>query len=365
MVKSMRCATCNKYFDMRHMSTIDQCLTCEAHLFFSAKFQGEDMSFSFSQLPEVIEHPIPDPIEVKEYLDRFVVGQEDLKKALSVVAVNHMYAVDHNKTRHNIKIKTPAILITGSTGSGKTLTVSYLAKMFDIPFISVDCTTITSAGYVGRNLEEIFEPVIKKYRGNNWDGNMIVYFDEIDKIAASKDERGKDVNGKAVQQAMLKLLEGETVYLETKTSNYEFDTRNVLFIFSGAFTETREALNKKAKQAPLGFEVKNTRKHYKITSKDLIEAGMIRELIGRISLIVETQELGKEELLRVLTEPENCLLKEYNMLCEIRDLDPIDETLDLEEIVDLCIERKVGARGLRQIIEEKLLEHMYNDTNGA
>ena len=305
------------------------------------------------------------PSDIKSYLDDYVVGQDQVKEALAIAAVNHLYRVEYNQSDPEFELKKGCLMITGPTGVGKTLSISKLAESLDIPFVNVDCTELTASGYVGRDVGDIFKEVVQEElrKNRDWDGNMIVYLDEIDKIAKSKGENGKDVNGAAVQQALLKMIEGGTVNIQmgqqSRQGELSFDTKNVLFILSGAFTAVREALDKKSGKQEMGFAKESSRKQYKITQKDLIKAGMVRELIGRVSHIVEAEALDKKKMLQVLTEPVDSILNQYKTLFEIRGLEYDWDGLDLDSIVKEAIKKKVGARGLRNILEERLHDEMY------
>lgn len=307
------------------------------------------------------------PSEIIEYLDKFVIGQDEVKESLAVVACNHMVKALYNQKEakrvgsKGIKLKRDVLLITGPTGSGKTLSISKLAEYLQLPFLNIDCTALTCAGYVGLDIEEAFATFMKSEKIVD-DDIFIVYLDEIDKLAR-QETNTKDIGGAEVQKALLKLMEGETMFLPSKngSSTMTFKTSNILFILSGAFTDLRETLDKKSKKDPLGFANEPSNKEYKITTKDLIDSGMVRELIGRISRIVEAKQLEREDFIRIIEEPEDSLLKQYELLFELRGLEWKPDELDIKGIVDEAIAKKVGARGLKMIFEERLHKQLLGE----
>ena len=328
------------------------------------------------QKKKSIKELVPTPHEIKEFLDEYVIGQDAAKIKLSVAVYNHYKRINQNED--DTDIEKASILLLGATGSGKTLLAKTIAKLLDVPITIVDANTFTQAGYVGEDVESILS---RLYQAADNDlaraEHGIVFIDEIDKIAKQGDSPSitKDVSGEGVQQALLKILEGSKVKFAPNGGRkhpdkemVEIDTKNILFICSGAFVGIEKRIEKRLNMRSIGFASSDTQKknvtkeniiEY-LTAEDVRSYGMIPELVGRLPVITYVKNLTKEELRRVLTEPKNSIIKQYTKLFKMDGVKLEFEDDALDYIVEKALNMKTGARGLRSIVEEIMTQYMYD-----
>ena len=379
-LKNVKCSFCGKTQEnVRKIVAgpgvyiCDECIGICKNIIDEDYYDDEEGTYTMGETEE-----LPNPAQIKKILDEYVIGQEEAKKTLAVAVYNHYKRINSEEETNDVEIQKSNVLLLGPTGSGKTLLAQTLAKILKVPFCISDATTLTEAGYVGEDVENI---LLKLIQAADYDVELaergIVYIDEIDKITRKSENPSitRDVSGEGVQQALLKIIEGTTASVPPQGGRkhphqelIQINTSNILFICGGAFEGLDKIINERVGKKAIGFNAKVESKKeidkYKIYEEllpqDLLKFGLIPEFVGRLPIVTTLRELDKEALIKIVTEPKNSLVKQYKKLLSYDGVELDFEQGAIEAIVDKAIERNTGARGLRSIIEDVMRDVMFD-----
>ena len=381
--KNVRCSFCGKSQDSVKkivagpgVFICDECVDLCTSIIEAEKYEEDELGYTLNDLDK-----IPNPKEIKKILDDYVIGQDEAKRTLAVAVYNHYKRIAHEesneKDKDDVEIQKSNILLLGPTGCGKTLLARTLARILNVPFAIADATTLTEAGYVGEDVENILLKLIQAADGDIQKAQKgIIYIDEIDKITRKSENLSitRDVSGEGVQQALLKIIAGTIASVPPqggrKHPNQEMiqiNTENILFICGGAFEGLENIIKERTGKKSIGFgakiesekEINKYEVFQELLPQDLLKFGLIPEFIGRLPIIATLKDLDKQALIKIATEPKNALVKQYQKLLEMDDVELEFNQDALEAIVDKAIERKTGARGLRSIIEDIMRDIMF------